>query len=678
MEKYIGKLLDNRYELLDTIGVGGMAIVYKAYCHRLHRFVAVKILRRDLASGEEFRRRFHDEAQAVAMLSHPNIVSVYDVSRDDGLDYIVMELIDGITLKQYMKKKGQPLSWREALHYITQIMRALGHAHSRGIIHRDIKPQNIMVLRDGSVRVADFGIARVMSAAQNTLTQEALGSVHYISPEQARGSRIDERSDIYSAGVVLYEMLTGRLPFEGDSPVSVAIQHINSIPLSPRELNPAIPEALEAITLKAMASKVERRYKNAEEMIRDLEEFRKNPNVVFDYEHQQDLVAPPSDEPTQVIDTESINSRRKAYAAPAAKPRPKPQPAEDYDEDEYSLVPSGRTRVRTKSSKSSLVPVIAVISVFVVGVIVFLWVFFLSDLFAGKESIMVPEVLGLTLQEAEASLTEEQQGWFEFQEAEDRQPSETYAEGQIMAQDPKESSHVKWDGEKVVITVTVSSGRDYVIMPDVVNKPYQEVFTMLRDMDLEMEPPEYAYDDAITKGNVVSSLPMYNEPLVPGTKVKLVISMGPEVQKVTMPSVKELTEARAKKMIEDLELICNVEQVTSDRPAGEVIYQSIPANSEISKGTSVTIQVSTGPQTTPGTNPSDPGDVKTKIITIALPTDREKVQVKVTVGGVSCYDAPVNTTINSEISLSIPGSGTQEVVIYFDGVESDRYNVDFG
>ena len=318
------------------------------------------------------------------------------------------------------------------------------------------------------------------------------------------------------------------------------------------------------------------------------------------------------------------------------------------------------------------------ISVFVVGVIVFLWVFFLSDLFAGKESIMVPEVLGLTLQEAEASLTEEQQGWFEFQEAEDRQPSETYAEGQIMAQDPKESSHVKWDGEKVVITVTVSSGRDYVIMPDVVNKPYQEVFTMLRDMDLEMEPPEYAYDDAITKGNVVSSLPMYNEPLVPGTKVKLVISMGPEVQKVTMPSVKELTEARAKKMIEDLELICNVEQVTSDRPAGEVIYQSIPANSEISKGTSVTIQVSTGPQTTPGTNPSDPGDVKTKIISIALPTDREKVQVKVTVGGVSCYDAPVNTTINSEISLSIPGSGTQEVVIYFDGAESDRYNVDFG
>ena len=673
MEKYIGKLLDNRYELLDTIGVGGMAIVYKAYCHRLHRFVAVKILRRDLASGEEFRRRFHDEAQAVAMLSHPNIVSVYDVSRDEGLDYIVMELIDGITLKQYMKKKGQSLSWREALHYITQIMRALSHAHSRGIIHRDIKPQNIMVLRDGSVRVADFGIARVMSAAQNTLTQEALGSVHYISPEQARGSRIDERADIYSAGVVLYEMLTGRLPFEGDSPVSVAIQHINSIPLSPRELNPSIPEALEAITLKAMASKVERRYKNADEMIRDLEEFRKNPNVTFEYEHQQDLVVPVSDEPTQILDTGSINGARKAAAVPAVKQRPRPRPMDDEDEeDDYSLIPAGRGR---NGGRQSLIPVISVVSVFVIGVLVFLWVFFLSDLFAGKESIEVPAVLGMTIQEAQQSLTEEQQGWFDIQEAEARKSSETYPEGQIMEQDPKGNSHVKWNDEKITIYVTVSSGRDDVIMPDVVNQRYQEVYPMLRDMGLELEPPEYAYDDEITKGYVVSSLPMPNEPLVPGAKVKLVISMGPEVQPVAMPSLRTLTEARARKMIEELGLICKVEPVSSDRPAGEVVYQSVAANTEVPKGTTVTIQVSTGPQTPPI---PDPGDMKTKNIPITLPTDRETVQVKVTVDGVVRYDAQVSTTNSSEISPGILGSGTQEVVIYFDGNEHDRYNLDFG
>ena len=224
MDPYIGKLLDNRYEILEPVGTGGMARVYKARCHRLNRLVAIKILREDLAQDAEFRRRFHDESQAVAMLSHPNIVAVYDVSRSSELEYIVMELIDGINLKQYMQKKGNKLNWREALYFITQITKALGHAHSRGIIHRDIKPHNIMVLRDGSVKVADFGIARVASGGHSTLTQEALGSVHYISPEQARGSHIDERSDLYSAGVVLYEMITGRLPFEGDTPVALCQQ----------------------------------------------------------------------------------------------------------------------------------------------------------------------------------------------------------------------------------------------------------------------------------------------------------------------------------------------------------------------------------------------------------------------------------------------------------------------
>ena len=214
MDQYIGKLLDNRYEILERIGTGGMAVVYKARCHRLNRLVAIKILKEELAQDAEFRRRFHDESQAVAMLSHPNIMAVYDVSKSGDVDYIVMELLEGITLKQYMQKKGGKLSWKESLHFIIQIMKALSHAHSRGIIHRDIKPHNIMVLRDGSIKVADFGIARLTSASQNTMTQEALGSVHYISPEQARGSHIDARSDIYSAGVVLYEMLTGRLPYE--------------------------------------------------------------------------------------------------------------------------------------------------------------------------------------------------------------------------------------------------------------------------------------------------------------------------------------------------------------------------------------------------------------------------------------------------------------------------------
>ena len=220
MDKYIGRLLDNRYEILEVIGTGGMAVVYKARCHRLNRLVAVKILKDDYLEDEEFRRRFHSESQAVAMFSHPNIVAVYDVSTSPTADYIVMELIDGITLKQYMEKKGV-LNWKETLHFAIQIAKALEHAHSRGIVHRDIKPHNVMVLKNGSVKVTDFGIARVMSKA-NTLTKEALGSVHYISPEQAKGGRVDNRSDIYSLGVVMYEMMSGRPPYDGESPVSVA------------------------------------------------------------------------------------------------------------------------------------------------------------------------------------------------------------------------------------------------------------------------------------------------------------------------------------------------------------------------------------------------------------------------------------------------------------------------
>lgn len=316
MDQYIGKMLDDRYEILELIGSGGMANVYKARCHRLNRLVAIKILKSDLADNADFRRRFHDESQAVAQLSHANIVSVYDVSTNPDREYIVMELIDGITLKQYMERRGR-MDWRESLHFITQIMRGLSHAHSRGIIHRDIKPQNIMVLRDGSVKVADFGIACLANQGQ-TLTQEALGSVHYISPEQARGDRIDARSDIYSAGVVLYEMLTGRLPFEGDSAVSVAIQHLSSVPLAPRDIDPSIPEPLELICMKAMNSDPNKRYASADAMIEDLEKFRRDPSVDMDY-IRQELTAPAADtEPTMPLPTAQVASVVKSTPASCA------------------------------------------------------------------------------------------------------------------------------------------------------------------------------------------------------------------------------------------------------------------------------------------------------------------------------------------------------------------------
>ena len=279
MDQYIGRLLDNRYEIMEVIGTGGMAVVYKARCHRLNRLVAIKILKDEFSRDEEFRRRFHAEGEAVAMLSHPNIVQIYDVSTSESANYIVMELIDGITLKQYMAKKGV-LNWKETLHFGMQIAKALEHAHGRSIVHRDIKPHNVMVLKNGSVKVTDFGIARVMSKS-NTLTKEALGSVHYISPEQAKGGWVDNRSDLYSLGVVMYEMMSGRPPYDGESPVAVAIQHINGGAAMPSTLNPNIPGGLEQIIMKSMALDPKDRYNSATEMLHDLDEFRKDPTILF-------------------------------------------------------------------------------------------------------------------------------------------------------------------------------------------------------------------------------------------------------------------------------------------------------------------------------------------------------------------------------------------------------------
>ena len=318
-DKYIGRLLDNRYEILEVIGVGGMAVVYKARCHRLNRLVAIKILKDEFSQDGDFRDRFHAEGQAVAMLSHPNIVSVYDVSVADDADYIVMELIDGISLKQYMEKKGV-LNWKETLHFAMQIGKALEHAHSRGIVHRDIKPHNVMVLKNGSVKVADFGIARIMSKS-NTLTKEALGSVHYISPEQAKGGWVDNRSDIYSLGVVMYEMLAGRPPYDGDSPVAVAIQHINGGALLPTTFNPNIPSGLEQIIMKAMCQDPAQRYLTATAMLYDMDELRKNPVMLFDF---QDI---PVDDATRLpagITTQPIAAEKKpapVTAAPKSTPR---------------------------------------------------------------------------------------------------------------------------------------------------------------------------------------------------------------------------------------------------------------------------------------------------------------------------------------------------------------------
>ena len=284
MDNLIGKKLDGRYEILQLIGVGGMANVYKARDVIDERLVAVKILREEYASNEEFVRRFKNESKAIAALNHPNIVKVYDVSFSDKMQSIVMEYIDGVTLKDYIDQQ-KIIRWKEAVHFTVQILRALQHAHDKGIVHRDIKPQNIMLLQDGTIKVMDFGIARFARSQMATITDKAIGSVHYISPEQARGEKTDEKTDLYSVGVMLFEMLTGKLPFTADSAVSVAIQQIQSKPKRPRELNPSIPEGLEQITMKAMQKDPTKRYQSAAEMLRDIDEFKHNPSIAFAYKY---------------------------------------------------------------------------------------------------------------------------------------------------------------------------------------------------------------------------------------------------------------------------------------------------------------------------------------------------------------------------------------------------------
>ncbi len=664
MDQYIGKLLDNRYEILEIIGTGGMARVYKARCHRLNRLVAIKILREDLAQDAEFRRRFHDESQAVAMLSHPNIVTVYDVSRSSELEYIVMELIDGITLKQYMQKKGNKLNWREALHFITQIVKALGHAHSRGIIHRDIKPHNVMVLRDGSVKVADFGIARVASGGHSTLTQEALGSVHYISPEQARGSHIDARSDLYSAGVVLYEMITGRLPFEGDTPVSVAIQHINSIPLSPREIDPSIPEALEAITMKAMAPNPDNRYSSADEMLADLEEFRKNPNINFDYNVSDFMPEEePDDDKTRIRTTGSAVSREPRPRTHSQSQRSSGRRSRRYEEDEEE------EERHSHSSPWMIVGIVAAILVFLVGVVFFM-TRVLSSTFTPATLYEVPKVVGENYESAAQDT--ELLGRFTLVVGETVADEEVEA-GTILRQSPEAGSQV---GEDVTeITVTISSGPDLIEMVDVTNMEYREAYLKLSGMGLKVATPTYEPSDDVAKDHVISYNPPEGAKLSPGDEVQLVVSSGPEVKSVVVPNLETLTEEKAKSDIRLSNLsVGETEEVFDDTvPAGYVVGQYPAAGTTVDEGTTVNLQVSKGPDPD-----KQPQEVE-KTITVDLPDSESPVNVQAMVDGQVIFSETKDPTMDLSVDIPVKGKAgeTKTVTIYFDGVQADTREVTF-
>ena len=705
MDQYIGKFLDDRYEILDVLGTGGMAVVYKAKCHRLNRMVAVKILKPELAQDEEIRNRFHDESQAVAKLNHPNIVNVFDVNQSDGVEYIVMELIEGITLKQYMRKRGSSLNWREALHFMSQILQALRHAHSRGIIHRDIKPQNIMVLRDGSVKVADFGIARITDS-QRTMTQEALGSVHYISPEQARGSNIDARSDLYSAGVVLYEMLTGALPYNGDSPVAVVLQHVQSIPTPPRAINPDIPLGMEQITKKAMAPNPDRRYPSADAMLADLDAFRKNPDIDFGYsdpwvlERQID-----EDEPTQIhpavqLDADAIQRKREEQAAkkkaeaegagaggaqtPPVTPPPKqPEPEPEYEDDDYEEEGDGKGGKRTAVMIGAVVAII----IMVVLIFVLLWNMIFSGIFSDGSTYEVPNLLGKTYQEAIAAIADDPDlnSHFTVTVSEETAYNADYEPGQIIKQDPEGGTTTK--SETTDITVTLCAEDDDKVevkyMPDIVGKNYRDWSQTLYNDYNVIVSYKFEYSDEYEKNLIISTDPKSGDELTEGQKVTLYISKGQEEKLVTMVTVTGMSQSEAEKTIQGLGLtVGNVVDVDSDEAKGTVIFQSVKNGAEVKPGTKVNLQVSKGPQEDPTPvepddpdQPDDPDDDNTSHqIKVSLPPDREEASaVVIKINGSILYSKSVAPD-KSIVSVSYVGK-IESSEITVDGEEYDDYTI---
>ena len=593
MDKYIGRLLDNRYEILEVIGTGGMAVVYKARCHRLNRLVAIKILKDDYLEDEDFRSRFHAESQAVAMLSHPNIVSVYDVSTSQEADYIVMELIDGISLKQYMEKKGV-LNWKETLHFAMQIAKALEHAHGRGIVHRDIKPHNVMVLKNGSVKVADFGIARVMSKG-NTLTKEALGSVHYISPEQAKGGRVDNRSDIYSLGVVMYEMMSGRPPYDGESPVAVAIQHINGGAIMPSILNPNIPGGLEQIIMRAMAHSIEDRYSSAAAMLADMDEFRKNPAILFDYHSQpmDDILKLPRPEPVEDLAArttaeraakrEALEKQRAAAARKNPAPqKPKPQKARSRQPEEEH------------NSRAAMIAIISCSLVMVVAIVIFMIVLFSGGLSnRNKDLVEVPQLVG-----KEYAAVSDSDGFTVklFEEVYD----DTVPAGHIIYHSPEAGEMVE-AGNTIYVTVSKGQKPAAVVMPDVTKKAVtvaKAIISTLKVEDLKITVKEEHSE--VASGCVIRTEPQAGAELTKGQEIFLYVSKGTEIKTSKMPDVVGDLQADAEENLNNQgqKLVIKIEEIFDPVvESGYVIKTEPAANEDLTTGQTVTLYISKGKET---------------------------------------------------------------------------------
>lgn len=606
MDKYIGKRLDARYEIREIIGVGGMAVVYKAYDCIDDRIVAIKILKEEFVRNSEFLTRFRNESKAIAVLSHPNIVKVIDVSFGDNFQYIVMEYIDGINLKEFLERKGA-LKWTDALYFTVQILRALQHAHDKGIVHRDVKPQNIMLLSDGTIKVTDFGIARFARSSQQTLTDKAIGSVHYISPEQARGNAIDEKADLYSVGVMMYEMLTGQLPFDGDTAVGIALKHMQNEPVPPRKLNPEIPVGIEQIVLRAMRKVPAYRYHSDSEMLHDLEQVRRDPSVTFRYDEASVV-----DSATRHVDLsaagitvteqpvggavrigESASQKIDMLYGTESKGKSKSKPEPEPEMDGYAVIESDRDDdEEVPRRRSSIVPVLAGIAAVLVIVIAFIGWNILSGYFGlGSEggntgaSVRCPDLVGINYDEAcdkNRSLTIVIDRW-------EISKSEPY--GTIISQTEEEGKFLRKD---LTVHVVVSSGPPTIVLPDLYEMTEEDAVATLEEMGIGYQI-EREKHGIIEEGLVIRTDPKRNDHINEKTVVTITVSEGREVMMVPVPKLTNVSRTKAEEQLKSLGLkIGKVYEKDSQMPQGYVLSQSVEAGKEVAVGTAINITVSTG------------------------------------------------------------------------------------
>lgn len=654
MDKYIGKRLDGRYEIHELLGVGGMAYVYKAYDNIEKRWVAIKILKEELAGNSDFLRRFRNESKAIAVLSHPNIVKVYDVSFGDRIQYIVMEYIDGITLKQYIEQQGE-IKWREALYFTVQILRALQHAHEKGIIHRDIKPQNIMLLEDGTIKVTDFGIARFSQAETQTMTDKAIGSVHYIAPEQARGGYINDKADIYSVGVMLYEMLTGQLPFVADNAVSVAIMQMQAEPTPPSRINPSIPKGLEEITMHAMEKNPAQRFPSAADMLEDVERFRRNPEIVFHYGEQVD----------------------RAYAGTSAdiygnvQQNAAPQKYNDNYEYEEEYV---RSQNSNRASKIILGIVAAVVFVAIVVGVIYLvkgkgansgsgFLSFLpgfSTSSTTSDEIVLPNFVGRIYDTDIKDNPDYADLTFEitYGNVPSKQP------GEVLRQTPAAGMTVK---KGKTVSLTVNGEAEQVVVEDVKGYKQQDAYDALKALNLSPKIQAVADDDTAV-GYVVKTDPAAGSTVSTGTTVTIYVSSGPSTESAVIPNIVGYQYSAAKEELEAAGFVVTAEyDDESDKDENTVLSVSPNEGEKAKKGSVVTVTVSSGK-----------GAQKDVYYDIPLPGGvSDDLTMKIYVDGTLIETRTVNPSTSPYSNMTFTGKGRANLVITLNDQQYITAEIDY-